>query len=116
MTPRRSGIKATSINWGAVAACALRLTGWFAVNALAAAGVMALILFAIGDFSLPITMVQLANLADRYVAANAIRRDQFDQEVIIGFFAILLLIAFFRRGSFARAFEDASNKRDPSNA
>jgi hypothetical protein len=58
---------------------------------LAAAGVLALILFAIGDFSLPVTMAQLANLADRYVAANAIRRDQFDQEVIIGFFAILLL-------------------------
>jgi hypothetical protein len=73
---------------------------------LAAAGVMALILFAIGDFSLPITMAQLANLADRYVAANAIRRDQFDQEVIIGFFAILLLVAFFRRSGFARAFED----------
>jgi NADH:ubiquinone oxidoreductase subunit 5 (subunit L)/multisubunit Na+/H+ antiporter MnhA subunit len=108
--------RASAINWGAVTACGLHLIGWFAVNVLAAAGVMALILFAIGDFSLPITMAQLANLADRYVAANAIRRDQFDQEVIIGFFAILLLIAFFRRGGFARAFEDASNKRDPSNA
>jgi hypothetical protein len=71
-----------------------------------------LILFAIGDFSLPITMAQLANLADRYVAANAIRRDQFDQEVIIGFFAILLAVAFFRRSGFARAFED----KDTSNA
>ena len=111
MTSRRSGI-----NWGAVAACGLRLTGWFAVNVLAAAGVLALILFAIGDFSLPITMAQLANLADRYVAANAIRRDQFDRQVIIGFFAVLLLVAFFRRGGFARAFEDASDKRDPSNA
>ncbi len=116
MTPRRSSTKSTSINWGVVAACALRLTGWFAVNVLAAAGVLALILFAIGDFSLPVTMAQLANLADRYVAATAIRRDRFDQEVIIGFFAILLLIAFFRRGGFARAFEDASDNGNPSNA
>ncbi|MDE1918305.1 MAG: hypothetical protein KGJ57_20505 [Sphingomonadales bacterium] len=116
MNRRRSGTKSTSINWGAVAACALRLTGWFAVNVLAAAGVLALVLFAIGDFSLPLTMAQLANLADRYVAATTIRRDRFDQEVIIGFFAILLLIAFFRRGGFARAFEDASDNGKPSNA
>lgn len=116
MTSRRSGTKSTSINWGAVAACALRLTGWFTVNVLAAAGVLALILFAIGDFSLPVTMAQLANLADRYVAATAIRRDRFDQEVIIGFFAILLAVAFFRRGGFARAFEDASEKRDSTHA
>lgn len=116
MNPLRFGTKSTSINWGAVAACSLRLTGWFAVNVLAAAGVLALILFAIGDFSLPVTMAQLANLADRYVAATAIRRDRFDQEVIIGFFAILLAVAFFRRGGFARAFEDASEKRDTTHA
>lgn len=108
--------RASAINWGAVTACGLRLMGWFAVNVLAAAGVMALILFAIGDFSLPVTMAQLANLADRYVAANAIRRDQFDSQVIIGFFAILLTVAFFRRGGFARAFEDASDNRDSTHA
>lgn len=108
--------RASAINWGAVTACGLRLMGWFAVNVLAAAGVIALILFAIGDFSLPVTMAQLANLADRYVAANAIRRDQFDSQVIIGFFAILLLVAFFRRGGFARAFEDTSENRDSTHA
>lgn len=108
--------RASAINWGAVTACGLRLMGWFAVNALAAAGVMALILFAIGDFSLPVTMAQLANLADRYVAATAIRRDRFDQEVIIGFFAILMAVAFFRRGGFARAFEDTSENRDSTHA
>ena len=105
--------RASAINWGAVTACGLRLMGWFAVNVLAAAGVMALILFAIGDFSLPITMAQLANLADRYVAANAIRRDQFDQEVLI---AILLLVAFFRRSGFARAFEDPIGNKDFTDA
>ena len=115
MTRRRANLRA-KINWGAVAACGLRLTGWFAVNALAAAGVVALILFTIGGFSLPLTMEQLANLADRYVAANAARRDQFDQIVILGFFAILLLIAFFRRGGFARAFEDTTEKRDRTDA
>lgn len=108
--------RASTINLGAVTACGLRLMGWFAVNVLAAAGVMALILFAIGDFSLPVTMAQLANLADRYVAATAIRRDRFDQEVIIGFFAILLAVAFFRRGGFARAFEDTSENRDSTHA
>jgi hypothetical protein len=95
-----------SLNWGAMAACALRLAGWLAVNFLAAAGILALFFYAIGGFSLPMTMEQLANLADRYVAANDLRRDQFDHIVIFGFLAFALLIAFFRRAGLARAFED----------
>lgn len=95
--------------WGAIAACCLRLLGWLAVNALAAAGVMALVFFAIGSFSLPMTMSQLANLADRYVAADGMRRGQFDHIFSFGFFAALLVIAFLRRASFARAF---SNRDD----
>ncbi len=101
--PRRS------MNWGALAAAALRLSGWLAVNVLAAAGAVALVLFAIGSFSLPQTMVQLANLADRYVAADAARQGQFNHIVLFGFAAAFVGSAFFRRAGLARAFETGGN-------
>ncbi len=104
--PRRS------MNWGALAAAALRLSGWLAVNVLAAGGAVALVLFAIGSFSLPQTMVQLANLADRYVAADGARRGQFDHIVLFGFAAAFGACAFFRRAGLARAFETGGNGHD----
>lgn len=94
------------IDWGGVAAGSLRLIGWLAVNALAAAGIVALILFALGSFSLPLTMAQLANLADRYVVASAARQGQFDHIVIYGFALAFVAVAFFRRAGFARALHE----------
>ena len=96
-------------DWGAVFVAAVRLTGWLAVNALAAAGIIAAIAFAIGSFSLPLTMAQLANLADRYVAANAARQGQFNHIVICGFAAAMLGVSFFRRAGFARALGSADH-------
>jgi hypothetical protein len=107
VSPRRR-----SLDWGAIAAATLRLTGWLVVNVLAAAGAVALILFAIGSFSLPQTMVQLANLADRYVAADAARRGQFNHIVLFGFAAAFVGSAFFRRAGLARAFETGGNGHD----
>ena len=67
------------------------------------------IAFAIGSFSLPLTMAQLANLADRYVAANAARQGQFNHIVICGFAAAMLGVSFFRRAGFARAMGSADH-------
>jgi hypothetical protein len=101
-----------SLDWGAIAAATLRLSGWLTVNVLAAAGVVALVLFAIGSFSLPQTMIQLANLADRYVAADAARRGQFDHIVLFGLAAAFGACAFFRRAGLARAFETGGSGHD----
>jgi len=93
-----------SLNWGAIIAATLRLLGWLAVNALTAAGIMALVTFALGSFSLRLTMVQLANLADRYVVAGAARQSQFDHIVLWGFAALFTGVSFFRRAGLAAAF------------
>jgi hypothetical protein len=98
MTARRH-----SLNWGAITAAGLRLLGWLALNALAAAGIMALATFALGSFSLPLTMVQLANLADRYVVAGAARQSQFDHIVLWAFAALFAGVSFFRRAGLAAA-------------
>jgi len=90
--------------WASGFVAAVHVTAWLALNALAAAGVIAMVAYAIGSFSLPLTMLQLANLADRYVAADAARRDQFDQVVVLGFLAAFLLISVFRVGSLVRDF------------
>jgi len=96
-------------NWGAIFAVVVHLTGWLAVNALAAAGIIAAIAFAIGSFSMPLTMAQLANLADRYVAANAARQGQFNHIITCGFTAAFLGVSFFRRAGFARALGSADH-------
>jgi len=88
---------------GAMLARMLRLSGWLAVNALTAAGIVALAFFALGDFSLPLTMAQLANLADRYVIASAVRQGQFNHLVLYAFAAAFAAVAFSRRAGFARA-------------
>ena len=95
--------RARRYNWPAIVVAGLRLSGWLAVNALAAAGIIAAIAFAIGSFSLRLTMAQLANLADRYVTANAARQSQFNHIIICGFAAALLAVSFFRRAGFAHA-------------
>jgi hypothetical protein len=94
------------LNWGAIAAAALRITGWLAVNALAAAGIVALAMFALGSFSLPLTMAQLANLADRYIVASSARQEQFDHIVAYLFALAFVVVAFFRRAGLARSLED----------
>lgn len=90
-------------DWGAVTASALRLSGWLAVNALAAAGIVALAFFALGNFSLPLTMAQLANLADRYILADGARQGQFNHLVLFAFAAAFIVVAFLRRAGFAHA-------------
>jgi|GEM_PF-5712739 len=96
-------------NWPAIFVSAVHLSGWLAVNALITAGIMAMIAFAIGSFSLPLTMAQLANLANRYVAANAARQSQFNHIVLSGFLEGLLFVSVLRRGGIARILEIADH-------
>jgi hypothetical protein len=104
MTARRH-----RFDWGLAFVIGLRLAGWMAVNALAAAGTIAVIVFVIGSFSLPLTMAQLANLADRYVAADAARQGQFNHIVTSGFGIALFAISFFRRAGFAQALRSSDH-------
>jgi hypothetical protein len=99
--------------WADTAVIGLRLMGWCAVTILAAAGIVSLAAFALGSFSLPQTMLQLSNLATRYVAADGSRQDQFNSIVEWGFGMSLLMIAFFRRGSFVAAFATGSTGEAP---
>jgi hypothetical protein len=98
------------LNWGAIAAASLRLLGWLSVNALAAAGIIARTAFALGSFSLPLTMAQLANLADRYVVASALRQGQFNHIVLWGFATAFVGVAFFRRAGLAAAISTVENE------
>lgn len=90
--------------WRDGLAIGLRLTGWLAVNALAALGLVALAFFAIGSFSLSGTMLQLSNLTTRYVAADAARRGQFDTILIVAALLAFAGLSFFRRAGCARSF------------
>ncbi len=96
--------------WADTAVIGLRLAGWLAVTSLASAGVVSLAAFALGSFSLPQTMLQLSNLAGRYVAADGSRQGQFNHIVEWGFWGSFLTIAFFRRASLARAFDTAPER------
>ena len=56
---------------------ALRLSGWLATSALATLGIATLFFLVLGGFTLDGLMLQLDNLASRFVAADASRRGQF---------------------------------------
>lgn len=85
----------------AILATMLRLAGWGLVTLLTALGIITMLALVLGGFSLEGTMVQLDNLASRYVAADAERTAQFDR-LLIGTFAMALFVsAFARRGSLA---------------
>ena len=93
------------------AAAALRLTGWLCVTLLASFGVIALMGFAIGNFTVDGTMLQMDNLASRYVDADGARQGQFQHYLLIVWAIALAAIGFFRRGSLAQAVRD-SEKND----
>ena len=83
---------------------ALRLSGWLATSALATLGIATLFFLVLGGFTLDGLMLQLDNLASRFVAADTARRDQF---AAISFGVMLtgfVLIGFFRRASLISAF------------
>ena len=56
---------------------ALRVTGWLAVTSLAAMGIYVLFFLALGNISAKGFFAQLANLGNRFTAADALRRESF---------------------------------------
>ncbi len=99
-------------DWRDIIATALRLLGWVCVNALVAAGCFTFAALLMGGGTGAGTMMQLANLADHYGRADVVRRDQFDQFVIIGYFGLFLTVAVLRRGRFIKACIENGASRD----
>lgn len=90
--------------WRGVMAGSLRLWGWLAVNALVAFGVVGLVAFTIGSFSIPGMMHHLANLASRYIVAGADRQHQFDMILLWSVSGAFCASGFFRRHSLMQVF------------
>ena len=81
-----------------------RLAGWFAVTALAVAGLFVVAFVMLGNFTFEGFFLQLANLATRYGAADAVRRAHFQQNLVLVAAILLGATMFFRRGTLARIF------------
>lgn len=82
----------------------LRLAGWAATTLLAALGTGLLVFLILGSFSFAGLMLQLDNLASRFVAADTARRSEFEAIVMTLFAIVLALTVFFRRASLRAAF------------
>lgn len=83
----------------------LRLSGWVATTLMATLGVATLFFVILGSFTLSGTMLQLDNLASRYLEAEPARQVQFNQIVCSVLSLAFLLITFFRRASLRAAFD-----------
>lgn len=90
----------------------LRVTGWIATSVLATTGVATLFFWLLGSFTLSGTMLQLDNLASRYLEADAARRAQFHTIVCVALGLFFALIAFFRRASLRTAFDVTGGDHD----
>lgn len=76
---------------------ALRIAGFTVTSLLVTWGLFALAMLMIGSFSFDLMMAQLANLSNRYVAADAHRAAQFKGIVATAQFLLLVAVMFFRR-------------------
>ena len=96
-----------TIELGRAVEAGFRLAGWTAVTALAVAGLFVLGFAMLGNFTFEGFFLQLANLADRYAAADLARRSSFLAELRWVGLVLLVGTAFLRRGSLARIFVDS---------
>ena len=85
-------------------AIGLRVAGWSATTLIATLGVVTLFFFVLGSFSIDGTMLQLNNLASRYVAADGARQAQFQTILFSTLGIAFALIGVFRRSSLRAAF------------
>lgn len=97
-----------SPGWGGILANALRLSGWLAVNALVALGLLAGVVAALGGFSLQGTMLQLANLAVHFEGAPPERQHDFAAVIAALWAATFAATGLFRRASLLRALDEGS--------
>lgn len=88
---------------GDLIAAVFSLLGWLALNLLSALGVVALAAFAIGDFTLAGTMLQLSNLTNRFVAADAPRQAQFGHLAAWALLIVFSGLGLLRRRGAIRA-------------
>jgi len=77
----------------------LKVSGWLAVTASCVVAVYALMFLMLGEFSLTGFMSHVDNLAGRYLAADTVRRVQFESHLFAVSAEIFGLIGFFRRHS-----------------
>jgi hypothetical protein len=75
----------------------LHLAGFAGAILLMTWGVFALFFLALGGFSLDGLMHQLANLANRYVAADAARREAFRQVLAAAHLVVAAVLVALRR-------------------
>lgn len=92
--------------WQGFLVVGLRLAGWLAVNVLCALGCLTIVFLAIGSFTVSGTMLQLANLSTRYVAADLGRQSEFNTILLVGGTLFFCATAFFRRATLARALQE----------
>lgn len=90
-------------NMGRAIEIGFHVLGWSAVTLLASAGLFMAGFAALGNFTLDGFFFQLANLADRYAAADAGRRAGFGVDFVIAMAIALSATMFLRRGSLVRA-------------
>ena len=90
----------------------LRLTGWLATSVMTTLGVATLFFWLLGSFTLSGTMLQLDNLASRYLEADAARRAQFNSIICAVLGLSFAFIAFFRRASLRAAFDVTGGDHD----
>ena len=90
---------------GRWAANGLRVTGWLAVNALAALGMIAGLAVVLGNFSLAGTLLQLANLAAHFAIASPQRQTQFAHLLLVIWATGFVGAGFYRRASLLDGLE-----------
>ena len=90
---------------GRWAANGLRVTGWLAVNALAALGMIAGLAVVLGNFSLSGTLLQLANLAAHFAIASPQRQTQFAHLLLVIWATGFVGVGVFRRASLLGGLE-----------
>jgi hypothetical protein len=81
-----------------------RLLGWTAVTLLVVGGIFVVAFAVLGNFTLQGFFLQLANLADRYGTADAVRRAAFHDDLRLVAAVALSATMVFRRGSLGRVF------------
>lgn len=79
------------INWGAIAYHGLRALGWSATNLLVVLGLYVCFLALLGNLTFDGLLLQMDNLAKRYLEADTGRRGAF-QLLLAGLTAVLFLI------------------------
>lgn len=99
IAPRLPAVRQAKSAGQAALATGLRLLGWVSLNVLVAFGVVLVVAFELGGFTIVGTMHHLANLSSRYIVASAVRQHQFDALLAGAMAGAFCLSGYFRRHS-----------------